>query len=204
VTARNLLEVLARPRWIADMALGPRMTFANFTDATTAGGGFINLGKHINSQFDQSVTWKDVDWLRSIFPGPLVIKGVLTAHDARLAAAHGAAAVIVSNHGARQLDHVPSSVRALPEVVEAVGDQLEVYLDSGVRRGTDIAKALALGARAVLVGRPFLYGMGALGPAGAARALEILRDELDNCMALLGAPSPTELDASFVRRRVAT
>jgi L-lactate dehydrogenase (cytochrome) len=183
------------------MALGPRMTFANFTDAMTAGGGFINLGKHINAQFDQSVTWKDVDWLRSLFPGPLVIKGVLTAHDARLAIEHGAAAVIVSNHGARQLDHVPSSIRALPEVAEAVGDRLEVYLDSGVRRGTDIAKALALGARAVLVGRPFLYGMGALGPAGAARSLEILRDELDNCMALLGAPSVAALDSSFVRRR---
>jgi L-lactate dehydrogenase (cytochrome) len=201
VTARNVLEVLARPRWIADMALGPRMTFANFTDAMTAGGGFINLGKHINAQFDQSVTWKDVDWLRSLFPGPLVIKGVLTAHDARLAAEHGAAAVIVSNHGARQLDHVPSSIRALPEVVDAVGDRLEVYLDSGVRRGTDIAKALALGARAVLVGRPFLYGMGALGPGGAAKALGILRDELDNCMALLGAPSVAALDASFVRCR---
>jgi len=201
VTARNLLEVLARPRWIADMVRGPRLTFANFTDATSAGGGFINLGKHINAQFDQSVTWKDVEWLRSVFPGPLVLKGVLTARDAQLAAAHGAAAVIVSNHGARQLDHVPSSIRALPEVVEAVGDRVEVYCDSGVRRGTDIAKALALGARAVLVGRPILYGMGALGPPGAARALEILRAELDNTLALLGAPSPAALDSSFVRRR---
>jgi L-lactate dehydrogenase (cytochrome) len=201
VTARNVLEVLARPRWIADMAFGPRMTFANFVDETTAGGGFIDLGRHINAQFDQSVTWKDVDWLRSIFPGPVVIKGVLTAHDARLAADHGAAAVIVSNHGARQLDHVPSSIRALPEVVEAVGDRLEVYLDSGVRRGSDIAKSLALGARAVLVGRPMLFGMGALGPPGAARALELLRDELDNCMALLGAPSVAALDRSFVRPR---
>jgi L-lactate dehydrogenase (cytochrome) len=201
VTTRNVLEVLARPRWIADMAFGPRMTFANFVDETTAGGGFIDLGKHINAQFDQSVTWKDVDWLRSMFPGPVVIKGVLTAHDARLAANHGAAAVIVSNHGARQLDHVPSSIRALPEVVEAVGDRLEVYLDSGVRRGSDIAKALALGARAVLVGRPMLYGMGALGPPGARRVLELLRDELDNCMALLGAPSVAALDRSFVRPR---
>ena len=201
ITARNVLEVLARPRWMLDMALGPRITFANFVDETTAGGGFIDLGKHIAAQFDQSVTWKDVDWLRSIFPGPIVIKGVLTAHDAKLAAEHGAAAVIVSNHGARQLDHVPSSIRALPEVAEAVGDRLEVYLDSGVRRGSDIAKALSLGARAVLVGRPFLYGLGALGPTGAARALEILRDELDNCMALLGAPSVAALDSSFVRRR---
>jgi L-lactate dehydrogenase (cytochrome) len=201
VTARNVLEVLARPRWLVEMAFGPRMTFANFVDETTAGGGFIDLGKHINAQFDQSVTWKDVDWLRSIFPGPVVIKGVLTAHDARLAADHGAAGVIVSNHGARQLDHVPSSIRALPEVVEAVGDRIEVYLDSGVRRGSDIAKALALGARAVLVGRPFLYGMGALGPPGAARAFEMLRDELDNCMALLGAPALAALDRSFVRLR---
>jgi L-lactate dehydrogenase (cytochrome) len=201
VTARNVLEVLARPRWMLDMALGPRLTFANFVDATTAGGGFIDLGKHINSQFDQSVTWKDIDWLRSIFPGPIVIKGVLTAQDASLAAGHGAEAVIVSNHGARQLDHVPSSIRALPEVVDAVGDRLEVYLDSGVRRGSDILKALALGARAVLVGRAFLYGLAALGPGGAARALEILRDELDNCMALAGAPSVAALDSSFVRRR---
>ena len=202
VTARNVLEVLARPRWILDMALGPRITFANFVDAAGAGGGgFIDLGRHIAEQFDQSVTWKDVDWVRSIFPGPLVVKGVLTAHDARLAAEHGAAAVIVSNHGARQLDGVPSSIRALPEVLEAVGDRLEVYLDGGVRRGSDVAKALALGARAVLVGRPFLYGLGAIGPPGAARALEMLRDELDNCMALLGAPSIAALDSSFVRRR---
>jgi len=201
VTARNVLEVLARPRWLLDLARGPRLTFANFVDETSAGGGFIDLGRHINAQFDQSVTWQDVDWLRSIFPGPLVIKGVLTAHDARLAVEHGAAAVIVSNHGARQLDGVASSIRALPEVVEAVGDRLEVYLDGGVRRGADVAKALALGARAVLVGRPYLYGLGALGPAGAARALEMLRDELDNCMALLGVPSVAALDSSFVRRR---
>jgi L-lactate dehydrogenase (cytochrome) len=200
VTARNVLEVLARPRWILDMALGPRLTFANFADAT-AGGGFIDLGKHISSQFDQSVTWQDVDWLRSFFPGPIVIKGVLTARDAKLAAEHGAAAVIVSNHGGRQLDQVPSSIRALPEVLAAVGDRLEVYLDSGVRRGSDIVKALALGARAVLVGRAFLYGLAALGPVGAARALAILRDELDNCMALVGAPSAAALDSSFVRRR---
>jgi L-lactate dehydrogenase (cytochrome) len=205
VTARNLLEVLARPRWLAGMLAGPRATFANFSAAELgAGSGILNLARFIAATQDASIAWRDLAWLRSFWPGPLVVKGVLTAADAKLAVEHGAAAVIVSNHGGRQLDGVPSSIRALPEVVDAVAGRIEVLLDGGVRRGTDVAKALALGARAVLVGRPFLYGLGALGPGGALRALEILREELDNCMALLGAPSIGALDRSFVRMRRTT
>lgn len=196
VTVRNLLDVLTRPAWLGRMVVGPRTTFANFA---SDGAGFLDLAKHIASTHDASVTWRDIEWLRSIFAGPIVVKGVLTGADAKLAADHGASAVIVSNHGARQLDGAISSIRALPEAVAAVAGRIEVLLDSGVRRGSDVAKALALGARAVLVGRPFLYGLGALGPGGALRAIEILRDELDNCMALLGVPSVGALDRSFVR-----
>jgi L-lactate dehydrogenase (cytochrome) len=202
VTAANVLEVLARPSWLAGLLLGPRITFANF--AGHAAGeipSFVSLAKHIAGQHDAGVTWADLDWIRALFPGPVVVKGVLTADDARRAADHGASGIVVSNHGGRQLDGVPSAIRALPEVAAAVGDRLEVFLDSGIRRGTDVVKALALGARAVLVGRPFLYGLGALGASGAQFALELLRDELDNAMALVGAPSVAALNPTFLRER---
>jgi isopentenyl diphosphate isomerase/L-lactate dehydrogenase-like FMN-dependent dehydrogenase len=150
---------------------------------------------------DTSLTWRDLEWLRSECSLPLVVKGLLTHEDATLACEHGAAGIIVSNHGGRQLDGVPATLDALPEIVEAVGGRAEVYLDGGVRRGTDVVKALALGARAVFIGRPALWGLAARGEAGARHVLELLRDEILLALLLLGCASPAEVGAAHVRPR---
>jgi L-lactate dehydrogenase (cytochrome) len=147
---------------------------------------------------ESTVTWADLRWIRELWKGPIVVKGVLTGDDARHAMDEGAAAISVSNHGGRQLDGVPASLRALPEVVEAVNGRIEVLMDGGIRRGTDIAKALCMGARAVLCGRAYAYGLAAGGEAGVDRAIEILRTDLDRTLRLLGCPSVTELDRSYV------
>ena len=144
------------------------------------------------------VTWEDLRWLREIWSGPIIVKGVLTGDDARRALDEGAAAIVVSNHGGRQLDGVSSSLRALPEVVAAVNNQVEVLMDGGLRRGGDIVKALCLGAKAVLIGRAYAYGLSAAGQAGVARALEILRDDIERTLQLLGCPSISALNSSFV------
>jgi isopentenyl diphosphate isomerase/L-lactate dehydrogenase-like FMN-dependent dehydrogenase len=148
---------------------------------------------------DTSLTWRDLEWLRSECSLPLVVKGVLTAEDALLACEHGAAGIVVSNHGGRQLDGVPATLDALPEVVEAAGGRAEVYLDGGVRRGTDAVKAVALGARAVLVGRPALWGLAAGGEAGARHLLELLQEEILLALVLLGCPTPEDLGPAHVR-----
>jgi L-lactate dehydrogenase (cytochrome) len=144
------------------------------------------------------VAWEDLRWIHELWRGPLVIKGVLTAGDARRAVDEGAAAVVVSNHGGRQLDGVPASLRALPEVVAAVKGRIEVLMDGGIRRGTDVVKAICLGARAVLSGRAYAYGLAAAGEAGVARALEILRADIERTLRLLGCPSVAALDPSYV------
>jgi len=146
-----------------------------------------------------AVTWADIAWLRSLTSLPLVLKGILTAEDAVLAVEHGVDSIVVSNHGGRQLDTVPATIEALPEVVDAVAGRCEVYLDSGVRRGTDVLKALALGARAVLVGRPILWGLAVDGEAGVTHVLQLLRDELEMAMALAGRPTIASIDRSAVR-----
>jgi isopentenyl diphosphate isomerase/L-lactate dehydrogenase-like FMN-dependent dehydrogenase len=143
--------------------------------------------------FDGSLIWDDLDWIRAAWDGPLVVKGVLSPDDARTAADHGVQAVVVSNHGGRQLDHVPAAIDALPGVVHAVGHRVEILFDSGVRRGTDVTAALALGARAVLVGRAYLYGLAAAGEPGVRHALDILSDELRIAMALSGAAAISDL-----------
>ena len=149
---------------------------------------------------DSTLTWRDLEWLRSCSPLPLVLKGILTAEDALLAAEHGAAAVIVSNHGGRQLDGVPPTLDALPEVVDAVGERLEVLFDGGIRRGTDVLKALALGARAAMSGRAVLWGLAAGGEEGARQVLELLRNEIEVGLKLLGCASPAEVSRAHVRR----
>jgi L-lactate dehydrogenase (cytochrome) len=147
---------------------------------------------------ESAVTWADFRWIREVWGGPIIVKGVLTADDARRSIDHGAAAISVSNHGGRQLDCVPASLRALPEIVQAVNGQVEVLMDGGIRRGTDIVKALCLGAKAVLIGRAYAYGLAAAGEAGVARALEILRIDLERTLRLLGCPSVAALDRSYV------
>ena len=201
LTVRSIGEGLLRPRWSADFVRRPRMTVAN---AASHGGGSsdpLSLIDYIRRQFDPSLSWSDFAWLREVWAGPMIVKGVLRRDDAEQAVRLGADAVLVSNHGGRQLDHAPSSISALPAILDAVGDDAEVYLDGGVRRGSDIVKALALGARACLSGRALLHGLAAGGDAGAARAMQILVEELRLAMALLGCPSVHELGSSWLSVR---
>lgn len=158
------------------------------------------LGAYVQSLFDPSLSWKDVDWLASITDLPVVLKGIVHPDDARLAVNHGAKAIVVSNHGGRQLDTSMPTIEALPEVLDAVGSELEVLVDGGIRRGTDVLKALALGARAVAVGRPVLWGLATAGQAGVERVFALLRDELDRALGLAGATSVDELNRSILRR----
>lgn len=182
VTWRTASQALARPGYLWDLATTPRITPANFANVDI-GGGLIAF---INTQFDRSVTWEDARWLRENWDGKLAIKGVITADDARRAAAIGADAIWVSNHGGRQLDTSPATIDALPAIADAVGGEREIIFDGGVRRGTDILKALALGANAVALGRAYLWGLAAGGQAGVAKALHILEEELRRAMALTG------------------
>ena len=146
------------------------------------------------SQFDPTLNWKDVEWIKSLWPGKLILKGIMDVEDARLAATSGADALIVSNHGGRQLDGAPSSISALPRIVEAVGSDIEVLFDGGIRSGQDVLRALALGARACMIGRSYIYGLGAGGEAGVAKAIEIIGKELDVSMALTGTRNVRDID----------
>ncbi|MGA7217854.1 MAG: alpha-hydroxy acid oxidase, partial [Candidatus Sulfotelmatobacter sp.] len=191
-----LPQILSRPSWlIAYLRDGGLPGLPN---VIIPGKGPMPLVDINAALAESAVTWADLSWIREIWKGPIVIKGVLTAEDARRSIDEGAAAISVSNHGGRQLDGVPASLRALPEVVAAVNGQIEVLMDGGVRRGTDVAKAIAMGARAVLCGRAYAYGLAAAGEAGVDRAIEILRVDLERTLRLLGCPSVTALDRSYV------
>jgi L-lactate dehydrogenase (cytochrome) len=198
VTARTLVDGVRRPRWTANFLSRPRILSESLLLSVAEEGQAARLGELIGRQFDPALSWRDIAWVQEHWDGPLLIKGILRGDDARQAASLGLAGVIVSNHGGRQLDHVTSTIRALPEVVEAAGGELEVFMDGGIRRGVDIVRALALGARGVLAGRALVYGLGAGGPAGARRAMQILVDELRLAMTLLGCRSVRELDSSWV------
>jgi len=197
-TARSLAGGVRHPRWTARALRRPRMSPVNALGRGDGLDGPVSAVTYINDQYDPGLTWDDLEWFRDAWGGPLVLKGVLDPEDARRAAALGAAGILVSNHGGRQLDHAPSSISALPAVAEAVGDDAEVYLDSGVRRGSDIVKALAAGARACVVGRPLAYGLGVAGAAGTARAAAILHEELRTALALAGCRSVHELDGTWI------
>ncbi|HLA17959.1 MAG TPA: alpha-hydroxy acid oxidase [Dehalococcoidia bacterium] len=184
----------------------PEVTMANFTGDEARGLLPVVTGATLDASAgpsDPSLTWKDVDWLRSLTKMRLVIKGILTAGDAALALEHGAEAIVVSNHGGRQLDGVPSGIEALTEVVEAVAGRAEVLVDGGVRRGTDVLKALALGARAVLIGRPYIWGLAVAGEEGVKRVLSILRFELELAMALAGCPAVADIGLGLIARPAA-
>jgi L-lactate dehydrogenase (cytochrome) len=189
-------QVLARPGWLVDYLLDGGLP--GLPNVIVPGKGQMPLVDINAALAESAVTWADFGWIRKIWTGPIVVKGVLTADDARRSIDHGAAAISVSNHGGRQLDGVPASLRALPEIVDAVKGQIEVLMDGGIRRGTDIAKAISMGARAVLCGRAYAYGLAAAGEAGVDRAIEILRTDLDRTLRLLGCPSVAELDRSYV------
>jgi isopentenyl diphosphate isomerase/L-lactate dehydrogenase-like FMN-dependent dehydrogenase len=198
LTLKAAAQGVIRPRWSRSFIARPRLTTGN---VTYEGGGALSHAQWVNRSFDPSMTWDDIAMLREHWGGPLLIKGIMRPDDAVRAVEHGVEGIIVSNHGGRQLDHAQSSIEALPAIAEAVAGRAELYLDSGIRRGTDIITALALGARAVLIGRPLVYGLGAAGEAGARRAFELLRGELATALALAGYPRISELgpDAIHVR-----
>ena len=198
---RQSLDYARHPRWLRDVALGGRpLVFGNLADRVASARNVTDFRRWIDSQFDPGVTWRDIEWLRSEWDGPLVIKGVLEPDDARAAADAGADAVVVSNHGGRQLDGVPSAVTMLPRVVEATGDRVEVMMDGGVRSGQDIVKALALGAHAVMLGRAWVWALAARGEAGVREVLALLRREMAVTLALTGLTRVGDVTAGILHR----
>lgn len=195
LTLANMIDIMTKPRWALGMLATPRRGFGNLAGFISGGGkGLTTLSQWIASQFDPTLSWKDVEWVRSLWPGKLIVKGILDPEDARHAVEAGADAVVVSNHGGRQLDGAPSSLEVLPRIVDAIGCRSELWLDSGVRSGQDVLKALALGAHATLIGKAFLYGLGAMGERGVTTALELIRKELDVSMALTGTRDVRDID----------
>lgn len=203
LSAKTVLDGLLHPAWTWHWLTGEPLEPANVARAAAeAVGEGGSLLQFVDRQFDPSVTWDDAQWMMEQWGGSFVIKGILSPDDARRAVEVGADAIVVSNHGGRQLDHTPATLEVLPEIVNAVDGRAEVYLDSGVRRGTDVIKALALGARACLIGRPYLYALAADGEAGVSRLMEIFRDEIRRSLALLGCPSVQDLSRDYLRPAV--
>ncbi len=186
LTLPNLIDMAIRPGWCLGMLGTKRRTFRNIVGHVKGVGDLASLSSWTNEQFDQTLSWDDVEWIRQRWGGKLILKGILDKEDAVLAAKTGADAIIISNHGGRQLDGAPSSIAVLEEIVDTVGDQIEVHMDGGIRSGQDVLKALCLGAKGTYIGRPFLYGLGAAGKKGVTQALEIIRKELDLTLALCG------------------
>jgi len=194
IKIRNIIDIMTKPAWALSILKGKRKTFGNLAGHVKGMENINSLAQWTASQFDPTLSWKDVEWIKSIWPGKLFLKGVLDVEDARIAVKTGVAAISVSNHGGRQLDGAPSAIAALPRIADAVGSEIEVMMDSGIRTGSDMVRALALGARSLIVGRSYIYGLGAGGQAGVARAIEILGKELDTTMALCGVKSIKEID----------
>jgi L-lactate dehydrogenase (cytochrome) len=190
----KLADFASKPAWVAGILRGKRRTFGNLVGHLKIDDDITSLSTWISSQFDTTLSWKDIDWIRSIWPGKLILKGILDVEDAEEAAKSGAQALVVSNHGGRQLDGAPSSIEALPEIVDAVGSKMEVLFDSGVRSGQDMMRALALGAKSCMIGRAYVYGLGAAGEAGVAKAIDVLAKELRTTMGLCGVNTIAEID----------
>ena len=185
-TLVNILNLMTKPRWCLGMLGTKRHSFGNIVGHAKGVGDLSSLSSWTAEQFDPALSWADVEWIKKRWGGKLILKGIMDAEDARLAVNSGADAMIVSNHGGRQLDGAPSSINALPAIADAVGSDIEVWMDGGIRSGQDVLKACALGARGTLIGRSFLYGLGAMGEAGVTKALEILAKELEITMAFCG------------------
>ncbi len=193
-TLANILNLMTKPRWCLGMAGTKRRSFGNLVGHAKGVSDMSSLGTWTREQFDPKLDWNDVEWIKKRWGGKLILKGIMEVEDARLAADSGADALVVSNHGGRQLDGAPSSIHALPAIVEAVGHRIEVWMDGGIRSGQDVLKALALGAQGTLIGRSFLYGLGAMGEAGVTAALEIIAKELDMTMAFCGHTDIRDVD----------
>jgi L-lactate dehydrogenase (cytochrome) len=198
LTPRHLFQMAMRPRWCWNMLQTNRRTFRNIQGHAKNVSDLSSLGAWTAEQFDPKLSWADVEWIKKQWGGKLIIKGILDVEDARMAAETGADAIIVSNHGGRQLDGAHSSIAMLPKIVDAVGDKIEVHVDGGIRSGQDVLKAIALGAKGTYIGRPFLYGLGAMGEQGVTKALEIIAKEMDVTMALCGKRQLADVDRSII------
>ena len=198
LTLRNMLNMASKPRWGLGMLGTRRRSFGNIIGHVEGVENMTSLAEWTSQQYDPTLSWDDVAWIRRLWKRKLVLKGIQDVEDARLAVAAGADALIVSNHGGRQLDGAPSSIRALPAIVEAVGDRIEVHMDGGIRSGQDVLKAIALGAKGTYIGRSMLYGLGALGEEGVSRALQIIHKELDLTMAFCGRTDIRDVDADVL------
>ena len=192
-TLSKLIDFASKPSWVSGVLRGKRRTFGNLVDAMK-GSNVNQLSVWIASQFDQSLNWKDVEWIRSIWPGKLIIKGILDVADAKEAVKTGAQAMVVSNHGGRQLDGAPSSISVLPEIVQEVGGQTEILFDGGIRSGQDVMRALALGAKSCMIGRAYVHGLGAGGQDGVATAIDVISKELSTTMGLCGVNRIEDID----------
>lgn len=198
LTIPNMMNLATKPRWCLNMLRTPRRHFGNIVGHAKSVSDMSSLSSWTSQQFDPALSWRDVEWIKNRWGGKLIIKGIMDNEDARLCVESGADALIVSNHGGRQLDGAQSSIGALPAIVDAVGKQIEVHMDGGIRSGQDVIRALALGAKGVYIGRPFLYGLGAMGEAGVARCLEIIRNELDLTMAFCGLRDVRQVDRNIL------
>jgi L-lactate dehydrogenase (cytochrome) len=198
LTLANILNIMTKPRWALGMAGTKRRQFGNIVGHVKGVSDMSNLSAWTSQQFDPRLNWGDVEWIKKRWGGKLILKGIQDVEDARMAVASGADALIVSNHGGRQLDGAESSIRALPAIVQAVGSQIEVHMDGGVRSGQDVMKACALGARGTYIGRAFLYGLGAMGEAGVTKALQIIHNELDLTMAFCGRTQMAQVDHTML------
>jgi isopentenyl diphosphate isomerase/L-lactate dehydrogenase-like FMN-dependent dehydrogenase len=197
-TLRNIVNLMTKPRWCLGMARTRRHTFGNLVGHVKAVSDLSSLSAWTNEQFDPRLSWADVEWVKKQWGGKLILKGIMDVEDAKLAVASGADAIVVSNHGGRQLDGAPSSIAALPAIVAAVGSQTEVWMDGGIRSGQDVLKAWALGARGTMIGRAMVYGLGAMGEAGVTKALQIIHKELDVTMAFCGHTDIRTVDHSIL------
>src|ERR1700741_4281784 len=189
-----LLDFASKPAWIAGVLQGKRRTFGNIAGHVKGMDDIVKLSEWTAAQFDTTLNWKDIDWIRSIWPGKLILKGILDVEDAELAVKTGAQAIVVSNHGGRPLDGAPASIEVLPEIADSVGSQTEIMFDGGIRTGMDVMRALALGAKSCMIGRAYAYGLGAAGQEGVAKALDILGKELTVTMGLCGVNKIAEID----------
>jgi L-lactate dehydrogenase (cytochrome) len=198
MTIPNILNLMTKPRWCMNILGTKRRQFGNIVGHASNVSDMSSLSSWTSQQFDPALSWDDVEWIKKRWDGKLIIKGIMDPEDARLAVQSGADALIVSNHGGRQLDGAQSSIGALPAIVDAVGRQIEVHMDGGIRSGQDVIRALALGAKGVYIGRPFLYGLGAMGEAGVTRCLEIIRNELDLTMAFCGLRDVQRVDKNIL------
>lgn len=199
-TPKHIWQMMTRPQWCLGMLATQRRTFRNIAGHAKGVSDLSSLSSWTAEQFDPKLNWDDVEWIKKLWGGPLILKGILDEEDALMAAKTGADAIIVSNHGGRQLDGAPSSISMLPRIVDTVGDKMEIHLDGGIRSGQDVLKAVALGAKGTYIGRPFLYGLGAMGKAGVTKALEIIAREADVTMALCGKRRITDVDASILHK----